>query len=340
MTKTTTLSIFQKATRKYSGRIFIILFAIVGILIILSAKASTFSIAIEPESGVPQGDARIISDASTSGQKAIKFVKSTPPVNESQPNESNTGPRFSLANLSVGQFLSSRTCNRQRINEDVIISDNSLKGKTFNITDCEIRRLVVGFGNQSPLPENDIPIINIDYSYFPTEFITGSAAKMTVNHSWVNKGASQFKLTDNWASPSSGSYPLIIKNSVLIADYITQPAHSEALQTPDDVSVSGMQFINTVFAVRAGPLDNTGITATINFKGRNSTFDGCYFLWEGDPPVPAWYSVEIGGPNNVVKNSWFEKGVAGYDTNGKPDLDSASYINNKDYNTGQVLSDH
>lgn len=324
---------------------------VVGLVtIVVSQAASSTTASLEAESGTPLNGATKTTDSTASSGMAVKFGQSTPPQTGGQPTAANTGPRYPLTDMTPEEFKQTKTCNRQRITGNVAWDENQesfdqniIKGKTLNLTDCRIEgifAIIIGHGEVLPLDQ--IPTVNMDYVYIASP-IYSTRARYNINHTWVNKGQSQFKLTGNWNSPSVAEYPLTIRNSVLIADYKTQPYHSEAMQTPNDMTVSGMQFINTAFMVRAGPLNNTGITATVNFKGRNTTFDGCYFLWEGEPPVPAWYSVDIAGPANnniVVKNSWFEKGVGGYDTKGKDELSAATYINNRDYNTGQFIPDH
>ena len=325
----------KKGNKKLIRGVFIGAFTAIGVsLILLTSASSNLSTSLEAESGTPAGSAVIVDNNTAAGNKAIKF-SATPPPTGGKPTRNNTGPRYPLTSLSASEFLNTRTCNKQKISEDVEIRDSKYKGQTFNINDCEVRRIVIAFGNTTPLPESQLPIINIDNTFFPKEFITGSAAKLTINHSWVDDGASQFKLTDNWLSPTAGPFPLKVMNSVFVDNYITQPAHSEALQTSDDNNATGMEFTNTVFMVRAGPLNNTGVTATVNFHGIDAVFDGCYFLWEGAPPVPAWYSAQFIGTNIVVKNSWFEKGAAGYiaTANGSTIISQ----NNRDVVTGNLL---
>lgn len=326
-----------KAMLRLNNRaIVIVLVAVIGTGALLLTKAATYSVSVEPESGaLSNGATKISGDSTASGQSFVQFGALSPSPGGVMPTRNNTGPRYSLTNMSASDFLNTRTCNKQRISDRVVIEDSIHKGKTFNITDCEINSIWVAFGNTTPLALNEQPIINIDYSYFTYEFVTGSAAQMTMNHSWVNDGASQFKTTNAWLSTSPGVFPLKVMNSVFVEKYITQPAHSEALQTSDDNYTTGMRFINTVFMVEAGPLQNTGISATVNFHGIDAVFDGCYFLWDGEPPVPAYYSAIFMGTDITVKNSWFEKGQGGYiDTQGY----QITNINNKDISTKELIT--
>jgi hypothetical protein len=91
------------------------------------------------------------------------------------------------------------------------------------------------------------------------------------------------------------------------------------------------------FVQQGGPLANSGVTAVINFHGSDAVFDGCYFLWDG--PTPTYWTVYIDGPGNVVKNSWFDSGagyVFPYSTQ-SPGT-AATYVNNHNYDTGELLT--
>lgn len=94
---------------------------------------------------------------------------------------------------------------------------------------------------------------------------------------------------------------------------------------------SGATFTNTTF-VQSGPYNNTA-TATINWHGANTIFDGCHFLWESG--TAAYFTVYVTGANNLVRNSQLQRGLAGYvfpDSNPK-----ATYTNNVDATTGKPI---
>jgi hypothetical protein len=98
---------------------------------------------------------------------------------------------------------------------------------------------------------------------------------------------------------------------------------------------SGMTFTNVAFVQQGGSLNNSGVTAAINYHGANSTFDGCWFLWDG--PAPAYYNVYIDGPGNVVKNSWFDgDNGAGFVYPSSETM--ATYTNNRNVDTGALLN--
>lgn len=94
----------------------------------------------------------------------------------------------------------------------------------------------------------------------------------------------------------------------------------------------GAKFTNTTF-VQAGPFNGTA-TATINWHGADTVFDGCRFTWSSG--VAAYYTVYVEGRNNVVRNSVMEKGMAGYVyPNSSP---KAAYSGNTDANSQQALA--
>lgn len=94
----------------------------------------------------------------------------------------------------------------------------------------------------------------------------------------------------------------------------------------------GARFINTTF-VQEGPFNGTA-TATINWHGADSVFDGCTFSWANG--VAAYYTVYVEGRNNVVRNSRLERGMAGYIyPNSAP---PAVYTGNVDAGTGAAVN--
>ena len=106
--------------------------------------------------------------------------------------------------------------------------------------------------------------------------------------------------------------------------------HTEALAAFG--YTSGAMFINDTF-IQDGPFNGTA-TATINWHGDNTTFDGCYFGWNGQ--TAAWFTVYVEGTNNVVRNSHLEAARAGYIY---PDsTPPATYNNNTDPQTGNPVT--
>jgi hypothetical protein len=94
----------------------------------------------------------------------------------------------------------------------------------------------------------------------------------------------------------------------------------------------GARFRNTSF-IQAGPFNATA-TATINWHGADSLFEGCYFGWSNG--VAAYYTVYVEGRNNLVKSSRLEPGMASYvyPSSNPP----ATYSGNVDAGTGGPIS--
>jgi hypothetical protein len=94
----------------------------------------------------------------------------------------------------------------------------------------------------------------------------------------------------------------------------------------------GARFTNTAF-IQAGPFNATA-TATTNWHGADTTFDGCYFGWTAG--TAAYFTVYIEGRNNTVTNSRLEPGLAGHIyPNSSP---HATYTNTTDALTGTLLA--
>ncbi|MCA9344481.1 hypothetical protein KC946_01465 [Candidatus Saccharibacteria bacterium] len=261
----------------------------------------------------------------------LMFINTFASTSAAQPTRENTGPRYSLTNMTVDEFYSTRTCNRQRITGRVVINQNSMKKQTFNMTDCEISGLVIDFGNTSPLSLDEMPILNLDYVYSASPIYTNSAAKLTADHSYFDNGKTQINIKQTWGPFLEAPAPFEFKNSVFWGPYQTQPVHTEALQSAS--YGSGYKFTNVAFIQEGGPRENTGVTATINFSGINSVFDGCWFIFDG--PRPAVYTVYIAGKNNTVKNSWFDGADGNYVY---PDSNpGATYTNNRNFRTGEAI---
>lgn len=245
-----------------------------------------------------------------------------------QPTRENTGPRYPLTDLTADEFFATRTCNRQRITGELRFDQAWMKGQTFTITDCEITGALSVYlaSGGAQLPVDEMPVINIAYTDLLGSLQALNATKMTVDHSYI-LGA-QITLKDQWSPFESGPAPYTFSNSFFYQVQGTPPDHTEALHVGD--YGDGYRFTNVAF-VQQGPNNGTA-TATINFHGANAVFDGCWFLWDGD--VAAYHTVYIDGPNNLVKNSWFDSG-ANYVY---PDSEIlATYENNRNVDTGELL---
>jgi hypothetical protein len=72
------ISSFKKAittsnTKRLTGGIFVLAFGLIGIYVLFSVHAATFSVAAELESGKLSGNAKIVADSSASGGSAVQF---------------------------------------------------------------------------------------------------------------------------------------------------------------------------------------------------------------------------------------------------------------------------
>lgn len=301
-----------------------------GVIVLAQAAGSVFG--FEAETGVHSGNIAVTNDTQASGGQAVRFTDGSDPAGQ-RPTRDNTGPRYSLTDMTPAQFWSSRTCNRQRITGDLNFDQSWMRAQTFTLTDCEITGNLWIYiqGGGSQLPVNDMPTISLDYVDVGGGVIGLNAAKLTIDHSYFANGG-QITLKDYWAPFINGPAPITVRNTVFYhpPGNAANGDHVEALHIAD--YGSGWRFTNVAF-VQQGPMNGTQ-TATINFHGSDSVFDGCWFLWEGG--TAAYYTVYIDGPNNVVKNSWFAKGQADFVYPGSPTM--ATYTNNRDVDTGAVIN--
>lgn len=258
-------------------------------------------------------------------------VTPPPPTTGAQPTRANTGPRYAMTTMTPQQFYDTRTCNRQKITGDIRFDQAWMKGQTFNLTDCEVERVVVYInGGGSTLSLNEMPTINMDYVDINDSVQTLNAAKFNVNHSYINNGM-QLVLKDYWAPFITGPAPYNFSNTAIYGHYEVQPSHTEAMHVAD--YGSGYRFTNVAFIQQGGSINNSGVTAVINFHGNDTVFDGCWFLWDG--PAPTYHTVYIDGQNTIVKNSWFDSG-AGYVYPSSEHM--ATYQNNRNVDTGALLN--
>lgn len=317
----------------YKSRFIFLLIILLFICVVsLTVLAATPYVSFEAEGGTKSG-AITASDSTASAGSYLQFGDSpTPSPSGIQPTRENTGPRYAMTNITPEAFYSSRTCNRQKIVGSVNFDQAWMKGQTFSMTDCEItgRIFIYINGGGSTLSTNDMPIINLDHVDVTGGIIALNAAKLTADYSYIT--GSQIGLKDYWAPFISAPAPYVFTNSIFYGAYASQPTHTEALHVGD--YGTGYRFTNVAFIQGGGPLANSGVTATINFHGNDTIFDGCWFIWEGE--TPAYFTAYIDGQNTVVKNSWFASAPAGYVY---PDSSyRATYENNRDIQTGQVIT--
>jgi hypothetical protein len=327
----------------------IAVFALTGSALLLFTKASAPSYVTEAEFGTLDGTASVSIDGTASDGKAVLFSAATPTPTPTptptasptplpsgtRPTRANTGPRYTMTDMTPDQFYASKTCNRQRIVGDVRLEQQWMLSQTFTLTDCEITGMfwlyLVG-GRALSLAE--MPTITMSYVDINGGSILLNAAKWTADYSYID-GGSQWSLDDVWAPFITGNAPISISNSVFYGPYFTQPTHAEPLHVGD--YGNGYRFTNVAFLQQSGPLDNTGITATINFHGLDSIFDGCWFVWENPAQPPAYITAYLdAGSGSIVRNSKFSSGPAGYVYSAS--TYNPTFQNNTDVDTGAPVT--
>ena len=101
----------------------------------------------------------------------------------------------------------------------------------------------------------------------------------------------------------------------------------------------GYRFVNTRF-VQRGPENGTQ-TSALFFHGGASTFDSCWFDFQG--AAAAHYTVYVygrgpGADRNVVSNSAIQKGISWYVYPvAREGLTPAHYVGNRDFRTGRRI---
>jgi hypothetical protein len=302
-----------------------------AVIAMLGCDGTTGPGASDPDAGAsPSTDAGAVGDGDVTidAGAAPLTDAGTEPGEPVRPTEENTGPRHPLTDITPAEFFAKRTCDRQRIVGNVDIDQSAMRGQTFTFTDCEITGRIYVYlqGGGAQLPLEDMPVLVLDYVHVGGGIQLVNGARMTIDHTYMR--GSQWTLTDTWTPFVSGPAPISVSNSVFYREQGTPPDHTEALHAAH--YGSGYRFTNVAF-IQQGPNNGTA-TATINFHGSDSVFDGCWFLWEDG--VAAYWTVYIDGPNNVVENSWFDSG-AGYVY---PDSETmATYRNNRNLETGELL---
>jgi hypothetical protein len=229
--------------------------------------------------------------------------------------------------VTPAQAIAAGGANRARITGAVVIDGQWAQGRTWNFTDCIIEgNLMV---NLSAPPANP-PTINITRCRITGALVVVSVTRFTMVDSAVLHGVMFSTRSDNPFHPEVRDMPVTIRDSYLYHPLGQPPEHTEAMITMN--WGRGYRFTNTAF-VQQGPLNWTA-TATINFHGVNSVFSHCWFLWDGE--TPTFWTVYVEGAGNVVQDSKFEVGLAGYVY---PDSNPmATYLRNVDVHTGAPIS--
>lgn len=240
-----------------------------------------------------------------------------------------------MTNMSADQFLDSGVCNRQRITEHVTIDGNH-QGEHFVINDCEFAG---GFGVYTHgggvvAPLNQMASIEANYTDFGGGGISLvnplSTFKMT--HSWNDGGqwAVMDQACDTGLHVNGTNYD--IQDSIFERALNGDPSeHLEGLHTCG--YVDNQKFTNTKFLVSGSGI--SPVTGTINFHGKNSIFEHCYFVFNVSAPYNITFNAYIDGPNNRVQNSYFST-LGGEVYPNSPQM--ATYSGNKNYDTGQNIN--
>lgn len=310
-----------------------------GASIIIITKAASPSVVIEPESASLTSPAVTGADVNASGNSYVQFKSAgTPPVTGAMPTKDNTGPRYAMTNITPDQFFSSRTCNRQKINGDVIFNQSYMMGQTFNLTDCEITgKMDIYLASGRALTLAEMPIINMDYVDLNGGLNTHNAAKLTFNHSLSGVG-SQITLKDYWSPFISAPAPMTFTNSMFyqVLGYYNSPADYEHTTTLHGADYGiGYTFTNVTFQHQRCPsIDICGVTAVVEFSG-DAVFEGCYFIYDG-PGTATWNTFYMRGGNQTIKNSFMQRSLGDYVSFEHPNP-VFTFTNNVDYDTRQPI---
>jgi hypothetical protein len=132
---------------------------------------------------------------------------------------------------------------------------------------------------------------------------------------------------------------LVVTNSYFHSPPATPPTHTETIAGFG--WIQGARFVDTTI-IQQGPNNGTQ-TATVNWHGADTVFEGCYFGWDPSGEPAAWFTVYVSGPRNEVRDSVFENGGLEGRTGDfyvYPDPDKggepATYTGNLDAFTGAV----
>ena len=253
-----------------------------------------------------------------------------------RPTRDNTGPVTEpTTSMSAAQFSSSRTCNGQRVTGNVLLYSNDVRGTTWTINNC------VFDGQLIVTPEvgasgSNRSTWNITGSEFRGGFSFNNPVNARIDRStFLNSlQISPVNASGNLDWVNTWDFPVTVTNSFVYA--AQGPCDGDLASCGHTTALAGwgrprgVTFTNTAF-VQAGPFNGTA-TATINYHGADTVFDGCWFHWENG--TAAWYTVYLTGPNNLIRNSRFERGRGSYvyPASEPP----ATYIGNTDIFSGEL----
>lgn len=268
--------------------------------------------------------------ATTTPEPSTPEPPTAPQPPASSTPEAPTAPRPSgvpdLGTPVVGapteQSTGPAVANPQRVGT-VEVSD----GQSVTLTDVIADRLVVHGGGQLTATR-----VRVEGAVVVVPQVGVAPSKLHLTDSAVTSGmtvnASDSRGNLYW----SGNVPvdIVVSGSWIHHPHGSGPSHTEALAGfgwP-----TGARFIHSTF-IQDGPHNDTA-TATINWHGTNSLFDGCYFGWANS--TAAYFTIYVEGNGNTVRNSALEIGLADYVF---PDSSPrATYTGNTDATSGALLA--
>lgn len=280
--------------------------------------------------------------ASDRGQ-ATDAERESGPATGAMPTRANTGPTSApSATMTAAQFLSTGSCRNARITDTVrveIYSDVSAWDRDFSFEDCVLEGGFFWVAGVSDYPRDQYPTISIEDTDILGSMVFVAPAELTMDRSYMSSGAFWAPCAD-CAGTTFGlvrEMPVTVTNSLFVHPQGSPPSHTEALHVAG--TGQGYRFVNTRF-VQEGPF-NGSQTGALFFHGGSSTFESCWFDYQGS--AAAYYTVYVygrgpGAADNVVRNSAIQNGMSTYiypvATEG---LTPATYVGNRDFSSDQPI---
>jgi hypothetical protein len=337
----------------FKSALFMLMFALLGTILLFTSRAATPYASLEPELGTRTANAAVVSDSTASGGSAVRFGGAAV-TSDAMPTPDNTGPiPYPTQTMSAAQFISSRACENKRITDNVRLDTNNMSGQagqTFTVNNCVFEQGFAWYESSSSYALSQYPTINMTNVEVKGTFNTFLSFRGTWDHVKATNGWNLVHSTDCAGSMCGPTrdIPLTVSNSYISANPIPGPEpcfHSEAFHAWGNGG--NYTFINTRFVqlgVGTDPYAFCHTGAIYQEGGGGVTYNGCYFD-DGSPTQQTTYFFTINidgggtyGSQNVVKNSYIEKGGA-YATNPRaPNSLPATYTNNFDFNTGAPIS--
>jgi hypothetical protein len=260
--------------------LFVASFAVIGVILLLAARAASPSVSFEAENAVLAGSATVGTDSSASANSYVVF--NTAPGSGSKPTDASTGPRIATTSAPGGtltgtytgkHFTSSITAGGALTLKDCTIDGGLEIGSTNGpvvVENCDINGW---FGVNTTNTDPDKAIITVRRSKFvgPTD-----------NDS-VRLGALPFGDTSKYING-------VFEDSIFYSPYDSTKdgSHFDLLQTGGGRNLT---FTNVLFKVRD-------------------------YQW-GDVSGPTnYFNNGTKTPNVVMNNVWFEGGPVSYTLSG------------------------